>query len=91
MSKNEHDKFIQLFHLNGMETATPAESARTEDPRLSIAREAAEVVPAESVRRNEIYILNYRQHERTFPIMERSFYYYCKASTPSVILYTLSQ
>ena len=36
----------------GMETATPAELARTEDPGLSIAREAAEVVPAESVRRN---------------------------------------
>lgn len=36
-----------------MEAATPAESARTEDPGLSIAREAAEVVPAESVRRNE--------------------------------------
>ncbi len=35
-----------------METATPAETARTEDPGLSIAREAAEVVPAESVRRN---------------------------------------
>ena len=35
-----------------METATLAESARTEDPGLSIAREAAEVVPAESVRRN---------------------------------------
>ncbi len=38
--------------LIGMETATLAESARTEDPGLSIAREAAEVVPAESVRRN---------------------------------------
>jgi hypothetical protein len=36
-----------------MEAATPAESAQTEDPGLSIAREAAEVVPAESVRRNE--------------------------------------
>ena len=35
-----------------MEAATPAESALTEDPGLSIAREAAEVVPAESVRRN---------------------------------------
>ena len=35
-----------------MEAATPAESARTEDPGLSIAKEAAEVVPAESVRRN---------------------------------------
>ena len=35
-----------------MEAATPAESARTEDPGLSIAREAAEVVPVESVRRN---------------------------------------
>ncbi len=40
------------FQLIGMETATPAELARTEDPGLSIAREAAEVVPAESVRRN---------------------------------------
>ncbi len=36
-----------------MEEATPAEKARTEDPGLSNAREAAEVVPAESVRRNE--------------------------------------
>ena len=36
-----------------METATPAESARTEDPGLSKAREAAEVVPAETVHRNE--------------------------------------
>ena len=35
-----------------MKAATPAESARTEDPGLSIAKEAAEVVPAESVRRN---------------------------------------
>ena len=40
------------FQLIGMETATPAELARTEDPGLSIAKEAAEVVPAESVRRN---------------------------------------
>ena len=36
-----------------MEAATPAETARTEDPGLSIAKEAAEVVPAESVRCNE--------------------------------------
>ena len=36
-----------------MEAATPAESARTEDPGLSKAREAAEVLPAESVRCNE--------------------------------------
>jgi len=36
-----------------METATPAESARTEDPATSGASEAAEAVPAESVRRNE--------------------------------------
>ncbi len=35
-----------------MEAATPAESARTEDPGLSLAKEAAEVLPAESVRRN---------------------------------------
>ena len=35
-----------------MEAATPAEIARTEDPGLSIAREAAEVVPAESDLRN---------------------------------------
>ena len=35
-----------------MEATTPAESARTEDPGLSIAREAAEVLPAESVRSN---------------------------------------
>ncbi len=35
-----------------MEAATPAESARTEDPGLSNAREAAEVLPAESVRHN---------------------------------------
>ncbi len=36
-----------------MEAATPAESARTEDPGLSLAKGAAEVVPAESVRCNE--------------------------------------
>jgi hypothetical protein len=35
-----------------VKAATPAESARTEDPGLSIAREAAEVVPAESVCHN---------------------------------------
>ena len=56
-----------------MEPATPAESAdvlcteseaagaRTEDPGLSIAREAAEVLPAESVRRN----VNQRFHLST--------------------------
>ena len=39
---------------------TPAESARTEDPGLSIAKEAAEVVHAESVplERNRLYINN---------------------------------
>ena len=37
----------------GMEAATPAGTARAEDPGLSAAREAAEAVPAESVRRNE--------------------------------------
>ncbi|ALS74441.1 hypothetical protein AUC31_03825 [Planococcus rifietoensis] len=44
----------------GMETATPAGAVtepcdgatRAEDPGLSAAREAAEAVPAESVRRN---------------------------------------
>jgi len=36
-----------------MDAATPAEFARTEDPGLSFAREAAEVLPAESVRSNE--------------------------------------
>ncbi len=35
-----------------METATPAEIARAEDPGLSAAKEAAEAVSAESVRRN---------------------------------------
>ena len=35
-----------------MEVATPAESARTEDPGLSLAKEAAEVLPAESDHRN---------------------------------------
>ena len=40
-----------------MKVATPAESARTEDPGLSSAREAAEVLPAESVHRNEINII----------------------------------
>ena len=35
-----------------MEAATPADLARTEDPGLSIAKEAAEVLPAESVRSN---------------------------------------
>ena len=33
---------ITCFQLIGMEAATPAELARTEDPGLSIAREAAE-------------------------------------------------
>ena len=37
-----------------MEAATPAESARTEDPGLSFAREAAEVVPAEASAAMEI-------------------------------------
>ncbi len=41
--------FLQIV----MKVATPAEIARTEDPGLSIAREEAEVVPAESVHRNE--------------------------------------
>ncbi|WP_186008781.1 hypothetical protein [Planococcus maritimus] len=36
----------------GMETATPAETARVEDPGLSVAKEAAEAVSTESVRRN---------------------------------------
>ena len=40
------------FLLIEMEAATPAESARTEDPGLSVAKEAAEVLPAESVRCN---------------------------------------
>jgi len=35
-----------------MEAATPTGTAQTEDPGLSVAKEAAEVVPAESVRRN---------------------------------------
>ncbi len=35
-----------------MEVATPAETARAEDPGLSVAKEAAEVLPAESVHRN---------------------------------------
>ena len=52
-NKLEKNIFIfQRFLLIGMEAATPAESARTEDPGLSLAKEAAEVLPAESVRRN---------------------------------------
>ncbi len=55
---------LQRFLLIVMEAATPAESAddlcteseaagaRTEDPGLSIAREAAEFLPEESVRSN---------------------------------------
>ncbi|WP_394190732.1 hypothetical protein [Paenisporosarcina quisquiliarum] len=39
---------LKRFILIGMKAATPAESARTEDPGLSIAKEAAEVVPAET-------------------------------------------
>jgi hypothetical protein len=35
-----------------MEAATPGGIARAEDPGLSVAREAAEVVPPESVRSN---------------------------------------
>ena len=45
--------FLLGFKLIEMEAATPAESARTEDPGLSDAREAAEVLPAESARHNE--------------------------------------
>ena len=41
--------FLLGFKLIEMEAATPAESARTEDPGLSIAREAAKTVPPESV------------------------------------------
>ncbi|WP_274625452.1 hypothetical protein [Planococcus sp. A6] len=41
-----------------MEAATPAGTARAEDPGLSAAREATEAVPAESVRRNEHQRLN---------------------------------
>ena len=46
------NSYLQQFQLIGMEAATPAESARNEDPGLSLAKEAAEVVPAESVRCN---------------------------------------
>ena len=53
MRKIEYYLYLSQLLLIEMETATPAESARTEDPGLSKAREAAEVVPAESVRRNE--------------------------------------
>jgi len=41
---------IVFVFLIEMEAATPAELARTEDPGLSHAKEAAEVLPAESVR-----------------------------------------
>jgi len=37
---------------DGLCTESEAAGARTEDPGLSFAREAAEVLPAESVRRN---------------------------------------
>ncbi len=46
------NSYLQRFLLIGMEVATPVETARTEDPGPSSAREAAEVVPAESVHRN---------------------------------------
>ncbi|WP_394190295.1 hypothetical protein [Paenisporosarcina quisquiliarum] len=62
MRKNEYYLYLSQLLMIEMETATPAESARTEDPGLSKAREAAEVVPAESVRRNE----NQRFYERYF-------------------------
>ena len=42
-----------LFLLIEMEAATPRGLARTEDPGLSFAREAAEVLPPESVCCNE--------------------------------------
>ena len=45
--------YLHRLQLIEMEAATPAESAQTEDPALSIAKEAAEVVPAESASRNE--------------------------------------
>ena len=55
-----------------MEATTPAESARTEDPGLSIAREAAEVLPAESVRCNG----NQRicLHTKTSSLVTRGFF-----------------
>ena len=54
-----------VFLLIEMEAATPAESARTEDPGLSIAKEAVEVVPAESVRSNGNQHFNYSPKDTT--------------------------
>ncbi len=53
------DPINQMLQLIGMEVATPAELARTEDPGLSIAREAAEVLPAESVHSNGNHYLQF--------------------------------
>lgn len=44
--------YLKLYGLIRMKAATPAGTVRTEDPGLSNAKEAAEAVPAESVRRN---------------------------------------
>ncbi len=49
-----------------METATPAEIARAEDPGLSAAKEAAEAVSAESVRRNGHPIFHTRKSHFQF-------------------------
>ncbi len=44
--------YIYKYQLIGVKAASPPELARNDDPGLSIASEAAEVVPAESVRHN---------------------------------------
>ena len=51
-----------------MESVSPAESAQTEDSRLSIAREAAEVVPVESTSHNEIQHLLCMNSQKQTPI-----------------------
>ena len=56
-----------------MEASTPAESVRTEDPGPSIAREAAEVVPAESVRRNGNQRFNASTVKGCLPYSETAF------------------
>ena len=49
------------YRLVGMKAATPGGTARAEDPGLSVAKEAAEAVPPESVRRNGNQPLLFRE------------------------------
>ena len=55
-----------------MEAATTGGTARTKDPGLSAAREAAEAVPPESVRCNGNQLLLFR--EKNEPSQKVNFY-----------------